>query len=222
MQVLLSVLLTSCGGSGVASPPAVPVAAADWSPSAVAAPDLMHVNAYWTLFASAGYPQVEIARVPMTAKSKFVNIGATNGNNLLYTSAIAYHNKQLWILSFGKHSGDPDTLVVFDLPLKAASLPRHQFVLSGSDGGDAVAFDAKGNLWLSSATNHEVLRYNGPFTKNRTLKPSVTINGGSLYAYAIAVDKVNNVYVSLFNGGSEIDCRLEAAVQEEAVFSDRP
>ena len=121
-------------------------------------------KAYWTLFAGSQYPQVEIGPVPPTKKSKVANVGASAKNDLLYTSGIAFHDNRLWILSFGQEGGNPNSVLVFDLPLKDTSAPKYAFVLNGTDGGDALAFDPSGHLWVSSG-NKEVLEYKGPFKK---------------------------------------------------------
>ncbi len=163
---------------------------------------------YWTLFAGSQYPQVEIGPVPLTKKSKVVNVGASAKNNLLYTSGVAFHDNRIWIIVRSARR-KPDLGARFDLPLKDTSVPRYAFVLGKSSGADAIASDPSGHLWISSATNHDILEYKGPFTKSRTLKPMRTINGGNFTSYAIAIDKNATLYVSIVNGSSTESIAVE-------------
>ncbi|MBV8149710.1 MAG: hypothetical protein JO092_11500 [Candidatus Eremiobacteraeota bacterium] len=174
-----------------------PVAVPDWLNSAKA-----HQKAYWTLFAGPQYPQVEIAGVPMTTKSKVANVESAPSNNLLYTSAITFYKGHLWVLSFGTSHGSPNSVLEFDLPLKPKSKPHRTFVLGNTSGGDAIAFDPKGHLWVSSVANNDLLQYEGPFQKSGTLQPAATISGGTFKSYAIAFNKAGTLYVSVNDGGS--------------------
>ncbi|HEX3671682.1 MAG TPA: hypothetical protein VHT92_08270 [Candidatus Cybelea sp.] len=198
-------LLAGCSGSGLA--PTIPSGVAE--PQAWDAPAVTAQNAYWTLFAGSQYPQIEIARVPLTKKSKVTNIGSTSKNDLIYTSGVTFHDSRLWILTFGKSGGTPSLVAVFDLPLKDRSKPHYKFVLGNSSGADALAFDPSGNLWISSASNHDIIEYKGPFTKSRTLKPAKTFDGGNFSSYAVAIDKKGAVYVSINNGTSSQSIAVE-------------
>jgi hypothetical protein len=188
------VLLSSCGGGF--GPPASPSAFV----SAAITRQKVQQKVYWTLFAGAAYPQVQIATVPLRAKSKVVSIDNTSQNDLLYSSGMAADSAaRLWILSFGQGSGDPTSALVFNLPINAKSAPRYTFVLSGTSGADALAFDPSGNIWVTSPGTHEVFEYKGPFTKSATLTPAVTLNGGSDNPFGIAVDHSAKVYISINN-----------------------
>jgi sugar lactone lactonase YvrE len=155
---------------------------------------------YWTFYAGTTYPEVQGAKTPLNAKSNLLNVGGDEQNDLNYTSGMTVDKSgHLWILSFGKYSGNPVTVLVFVLPLRASSLPKYSFVLSGAGGSNALAFDPSGNLWTSSPGNSEVLEYSGPFTKSGTLSPVQTIDGGGYQPYGIAFDKSANLYISIFN-----------------------
>jgi sugar lactone lactonase YvrE len=155
---------------------------------------------YWTLYAGRTYPEVQGAKLPLKVKSKTLNVGGDTQNYLNYTSGMAVDKTgHLWILSFGKYGGNPVTALVFNLPLKTSSLPKYSFVLSGTGGSNALAFDPSGNLWASSPGNNEVLEYSGPFTKSETLSPAQTLDGGGYKPYGIAFDKSANLYISIFN-----------------------
>jgi hypothetical protein len=212
-RLLALALLAGCSGNGLA--PSVPSVAA--VPQAQLPPATTKQKVYWTLFAGSQYPQVEIGPVPLTKKSKVVNVGASAKNDLLYTSGIAFHDSRLWILSFGQKGGDPTSVLVFDLPLKDTSAPKYAFLLGKSSGADAIAFDPSGHLWISSASNHDILEYKGPFTKSRTLKPMRTIDGGNFTSYAIAIDKNGTLYVSILNGSS-----TESIAVEKPPYKQQP
>lgn len=191
-------LLAGCSGSNLA--PAVPGGVA--APAAWALPAATKQKVYWTLFAGSQYPQVEIGAVPLTKKSKVVNVGSSAKNDLIYTSGVTFHDNRLWILSFGQSGGQPSSVLVFDLPLKDTSAPRYTFVLGNTNGADALAFDPSGRLWVSSPGYHTIVEYKGPFTKSGTLKPVKTINGGNFLSYAIAIDKAGALYAPVVNGSS--------------------
>jgi|GEM_PF-3176474 len=186
-------LLSACGGRfGPPASTAVPPA----SEAKAAAPQ----KVYWTLFAGPAYPQVQIANVPLKVKSKANSIDSSSQNDLLYSSGMAIDSAgRLWILSFGQSNGAPTSALVFKLPLDANSVPLYTFVLTGTSGADALAFDPSGDVWVTSPGTHEVFEYKGPFTKSKTLNPAVTLNGGSDNPFGIAVDKSAKVYISINN-----------------------
>jgi sugar lactone lactonase YvrE len=198
--IAFAALLAGCS-SGGATPPQIEAPQADaflrlLGPGAHK--PAQHV--YWTLYAGRTYPEVQAAKIPLHAKSKTLDVGGNQQNDLNYTSGMSVDTSgHLWILSFGKYGGNPVTVLVFDLPLKASSLPKYSFVLSGTDGSDALAFDPSGDLWASSPGNNEVLEYSGPFTKSGTLSPALTLDGGGYQPYGIAFDKSANLYISIFN-----------------------
>ena len=157
-------------------------------------------KAYWTLFAGAAYPQVQIAGVPLTKTSKALGLHGSSHNDLLYSSGMAVDaSGRVWVLSFGPNNGNPTSAVVFNAPITPKSKPKYVFVLDGTSAADALAFDPKGNAWVASAGNHDVMEYAGPFTKSKTLEPKITLNGGTFNPYGIAVDRSSNVYISINN-----------------------
>jgi sugar lactone lactonase YvrE len=200
--ILISAIafLAGCGG-GVAPSATVSGAAAvpfGRAPVPAAKP---HAHIYWTLYAGTSLPQVQIAKVPMRTKSKVKSVDYSSKNDLLYTSGLGVDSEgRLWILSFGQYSGNPTSVLVFDLPLKSGSLPRYTFVLSGTSGADALAFDPSGNLWVTSPGNSSVMEYAGPFNESGTLSAAIAIQAPPSYSPAgIAIDASANVYVSNFN-----------------------
>jgi hypothetical protein len=189
------VLLTGCGGGYGPSRAGTPGLPGSSPESAAKVKQLV----YWTLYAGRSFPEVEHARVPLTAKSKPRDIGGNTKNDLNYTSGMTVDAKgKLWILSFGRYSGNPGTAVAFKLPMKAAAMPLYTFVLSGTSGANALTFDSSGNLWVASPGNSSVLEYTGSFTKSGTLSPAITISAPGYKPAGIAVDKSANVYVSNF------------------------
>jgi sugar lactone lactonase YvrE len=198
---LCSVLLAACSNQGFA-----PLNAGAPGASTVANGKAGQF-VYWTLYASRTYPEVEFAKTPMKKKSKVTNVGGNTANLLNYTSGLTFDaSGRLWILSFGKYEGNPVTAVVFKLPLTPSSKPEYEFVLSDTDGSNAIAFDPSGNLWVSSPGNNEVMEYTGPFTTSGTLDPAFTLNGGTLVPYGVAFDASSNIYISVENstGGDSI------------------
>jgi sugar lactone lactonase YvrE len=158
-------------------------------------------NVYWTLFASADYPQVQIAQAPMSKKSKAATINSTVRNNLLETSGVAFDTAgRFWILSYGQTNGDPTSALVFNPPITVRSAPLLTLVLSGTLDADALAFDPSGNLWVTSPGNQSVVEYTGPFAQSATLTPARSLTTGVNHPFAVAVDKNGKVYIS--NNGS--------------------
>jgi len=158
-------------------------------------------NVYWTLFAGANYPQVQIAQVPLAKKSKAATVNSTVGNNLLETSGVAFDTAgRFWILSYTTTNGNPTSALAFDLPLTAHSMPLFTLVLSNTFNADALAFDPSGNLWVASPGNESVQEYTGPFTTSATLVPAKTLTSGVNKPFAVAVDTKGTVYIS--NNGS--------------------
>lgn len=216
--IALAAVSTGCSiGSFSPSRTAVQVAAAS-RPLPVPAAKAKHF-VYWTLYASTKYPEIQFAKVPMKEKSKAVGIDGDAQNDLNYTSGMTFDKSgRLWILSFGTYKGNPVTVLVFDLPLKASSLPKYSFVLSGTDGSDALAFDPSGHLWASSPGNNEVLEYTGPFTTSGTLKAALTLSGGSYQPYGIAFDKSSNIYISVFNSSGTNSIAVDAPPYKTGPF----
>lgn len=195
---LLLVAAALCGCSGGFAPP---LPGQSLVANAVRADKKLRQNVYWTLFASCSYPQIQYAAVPIKAKSKAKSYFCSAKNGLGYTSGLSIDAKgRLWVLSFTKNGGNPSEAAVFKLPLGKTSVQQYTFVLSGTSGSDAIAFDPSGNLWASSPGNSSVFEYTGPFNKSKTLTPVLTLSVPSGYKmYSIAFDKSANLYESNFD-----------------------
>jgi sugar lactone lactonase YvrE len=127
---------------------------------------------------------------------------------------------RLWVVSFSKSGASPSEVAVFKLPLKSASVQLYTFVLSGTNGVNALAFDPSGNLWVTSPGNGSVLEYTAPFKKSGTLSPALTVAGPPSYKPSgIAIDKSAAVYVSNFNStGTQSIGVLRPPYSEEPYF----
>lgn len=203
--VLFAAALAGCSGASF-GPPDSPAGAARVAPGAgldalaVLQPERkQRHDVYWTLFGSCSYPQVQFARVPLKSTSKATDYDCAKQNGLNYSSGLGIDSKgRLWVISFnGKDGPTPSKVDVFKLPLRASSAPEYTFVLSGSSGCDALAFDPSGNLWVSSPSNAAVLEYKGPFTKSGTLAPALTVGVPSGYeTYGLAFDKSADLFAS--------------------------
>ncbi|HEY6326396.1 MAG TPA: hypothetical protein VIW73_07810 [Candidatus Cybelea sp.] len=156
---------------------------------------------YWTLFASCSYPQIQFAKLPLKTSSSHTSYYCSKGNGLQYTSSLGIDSSgRLWVVSFSQSGAKPSEVAVFKLPLRATSVQQYTFVLSGTNGADALAFDPSRNLWVSSPGNSSILEYKGPFTKSGTLTPALTVNVRSGYnMYSLAFDKSANLYASNAN-----------------------
>jgi len=202
--ILCASALAGCSGASL-GPPALPAGimpGAVLRPPATVQPEGKRRHyVYWTLFASCSYPQVQFSRLPLKSTSKATSYYCSKANGLGYTSGLGLDSKgRLWVLSFnGKSGPKPSKVEVFKLPLRASSVQLYSFVLSGSDGCDALAFDPSGNLWVSSPGNSTVLEYKGPFTKSGTLTPALTVGVPSGYnMYSLAFDKSGDLFASNF------------------------
>ena len=156
-----------------------------------------HQSVYWTLFANADFPQVQIAEVPLIKKAKVASIDSTPQNNLIETSGVAFDNAgRFWILSYGEVNGVPTSALVFDPPITRSSTPAITLVLNGTVDADGLAFDPSGNLWVSSPGNESVVEYTGPFTESGEPTPATVLTAGINNPFAVAVDEKGNVYIS--------------------------
>ncbi|MBV9646159.1 MAG: hypothetical protein JO043_01705 [Candidatus Eremiobacteraeota bacterium] len=195
-------LLWGCGGGyGPPAPvsPSLPASGNSMS-SLFADSSLPRQNAYWTLFSGCGFPQVQIAAVPLKATSKNSNYYCSPNNGLGYSSGTTVDSSgRLWVLFFGTGHGSPGSVAVFQLPLKAKSVQQYTFVLSGTSDPDHLRFDASGNLWVNSYKNQNVFEYTGPFTKSGTLTPAITVSASCCQPSGIALDSAANLYVSNLN-----------------------
>ena len=204
MKVRLSllacvVLASACRGPATTSS-FVPPAGLSAAISAGKSPQ--HV--YWTLFAGEPYPEVQIAKVPLSAKSKATDIAGSPQNTLNYASGMHVDSSgKLWILVLGYYSGAPGGVSVFDLPLKPKSVPKYTFVLTGTSDPDHLTFDPSGNLWVTSHKNNSVLEYTGPFTTSGALTPATTLTNGITQPAGIAFDKGGNLYVAVLSNGTK-------------------
>lgn len=206
MKVRLSLLAcvmlaAACGGPAMTSGP-VPPGPLSAATSVEPEKNLQHV--YWTLFNPQSFPEVQIAKVPLHAKSKVTNIDGNSGNTLNYASGMHVDSSgRLWILVLGYYSGAPGSVSVFDLPLKPTSVPKFTFGLSGTSDPDHLAFDPSGNLWVTSHSNGSVLEYTGPFTSSGELSPATTLTDGITQPAGIAFDKRGNLYVTVLSAGTK-------------------
>jgi hypothetical protein len=200
--ILFAAALAGCSNAAF-GPLAPSGAGVSLAPVQPAAPQhaKKHHYVYWTLFASCKYPQIQFARVPMKSTSKATSYHCSRGNGLSYTSGLGVDSSgRLWVVSFSKYGAKPSEVAVFKLPLKATSVQEYTFVLSGTNGANALAFDPSGNLWVTSSGNSSVLEYAGPFKKSGTLSPALTLTGPSSYnPSGIAIDKSATIYVSNVN-----------------------
>jgi hypothetical protein len=160
---------------------------------------------YWTLYADASNPQVQIATMPLKKNSKAKSIPGNSVNGLSKASSMRIDRfGRLWILTAGAASSAYGALDVFDLPLTPKSAPKYHFVLSGAQNPKYLAIDSKGNVWVNSISNM-VLEYVGPFKKSGTLRPKLRLTKiGS--PNGMAFDKHGNLYVAnaASNGTSSI------------------
>jgi hypothetical protein len=192
-------LLAGCSGAGF-GPPAQ-TAPPGYASDATIVPahhKRTHQNVYWTLFAGCSYPQIQFAKVPLKATSTASSYDCSKGNGLGYTSGLTVDALgRLWVVSFSKSGAKPSEVAVFKLPLKGTSVQQYTFVLSGTNGVDALAFDPSGNLWVSSPGNSSIAEYTGPFTKSGTLTAAFTIPvPPGFNMYSIAFDKSADLYAS--------------------------
>jgi len=210
-------LLAACGGPAFVSGPGAPASLVN--PNLLTEDVTSHQRVYWTLFAGSAYPQVQIAAVPLHAKSKTASIFKNANNSLLYSSGMRVDKTgRLWILAFGAYGGNPGSVSVFTLPLKTTSTPKYSFVLSGTSDPDHLTFDQLGHLWVNSHGNNAVLEYTGPFTKSGTLKPKTTLTNGIVSPSGIALDRRGNLYVSL----SSSDGANSIAVFKTPISNKKP
>ncbi len=219
LVLIVSAAAGGCSGGGL--PSSATTQPMPGTPLVVTAKKSAHY-VYWTLYAGRTYPEVQIAKTPMKKKSKVVNIAGGAANDLNYTSGMTFDKSgRLWILSFGHYAGNPATAVVFKLPVKPPSNPEYEFVLSGSDGSDAITFDPSGNLWVSSPGNNDVLEYTGPLTKRYSQSGS-----NAQWRQPPAIRRcvrclVEPLHFDFQQHGLRFDRRRCEAVHEQAVLSRR-
>jgi hypothetical protein len=148
---------------------------------------------YWTLFATAGNPQIQFAGAPLTAASTATTVPSSAA--LLEASAMRVDSSgRLWVLC--APSSGVATANVYALPLTAASTPTLTFTLPASDDIDHIIFDSAGNLWASDFAGLKVYKFTPPFTTSGTLVPAVTLTlVGFTHPSGVAVDASGNVYV---------------------------
>jgi len=189
-----AVALTACGGSAI---PAATVSQQEFNSAAAVDAAKKPQSVYWTLFAGFSSPQVQIASVPLHAKSKVKSLYNNPYNKMSYSSGMHVDSSgRLWVLVFGPYSGNPGSVYVFDLPLTNTSAPKYTFALLGTSDPDHLTFDKSGNLWINSHGNNEVLEYTGPFTQSGQISPATTLAVGIASPSGVALDAHGNVYVA--------------------------
>ena len=111
--ILFAAALAGCSGASF-GPPAPPAGdgvapGAPLGPSAALQPGKKQRHyAYWTLFASCSYPQVQFARAPMKSTSKTTSYDCSKQNGLHYTSGLGVDSLgRLWVLSFSRSGASP-------------------------------------------------------------------------------------------------------------------
>jgi hypothetical protein len=158
---------------------------------------------YWSLDGLSGYSQIQFTNVPLGMNSKVTSIFSNSNNMLTFSSGMQFDAQgRLWIYTFGRYGGNPGSVYVFELPLTRKSRPRYQFVLLGTGSLNQIAFDAFGNLWVTTDAflGGAVEEFTGPFNKSRTLSPAITITNGIQGASGLAFDKNGSLYVSNLDG----------------------
>lgn len=154
-------------------------------------------KAYWTLFYVQPNPQVEIATLPLKSTSKVTRIDGNLNNQFVCANAIRTVGSKLWVMNLSPcHASDSSIVQVYSLPLTTNSKPSKTFILSGPLDADHMAFDASGNLWVSSEGNSTVYEYTGPFTSSGTLQPAITLTLGLKTPQGLGFDSKGNLYVA--------------------------
>ncbi|MBV8344222.1 MAG: hypothetical protein JO190_04405 [Candidatus Eremiobacteraeota bacterium] len=201
--VLTIALLAGCSGASFGPPASSGASFAAGGPALLQPAIKARHYVYWTPFAGCTYQQIQFARAPLKATSKAKGLYCGSGKGLAYSSGLHVDpSGRLWVIAFGKYSGDPGSAQVFKLPLKETSNPELTFVLSGTNDPDHLTFDSSGNLWVSSH-NLGITEYAGPFTKSGTLSPALTLTNGITAPAGLALDKHDNLYVSNFGGTAD-------------------
>lgn len=192
--LFLALLPAGCGGYRTALPVDAPAGVSIAGLSQATAQ-----NVYWTLVTPVRDPEVQFARMPLQYSSIPTSIfGAPRNKLSASTGMVAGPDGRLWIMSYGTHNGDDQTVGAFDAPLTELSVPRYEFTLTGTYHAENITFDPSGNLWVTSRRNNSVFEYKGPFKRNRTLKPAMTLTRGLKQPLGIAFDAKGNLYVSDF------------------------
>jgi secreted PhoX family phosphatase len=116
------------------------------------------------------------------------------------TALLADSAGRIWVLS--ELVASPQ-ITVYTRPLTAASAPVATITLTGLSDPFHMAFDAAGNLWVSSTVTNQVFEYNGPWgtvTGSQTPTANVTLSGGLHGPEGLAFDAGGKLYVA--NQGS--------------------
>ncbi len=195
--ILAIAFVATCTGVGAASAPPFERGAAKAAVSAAASGKKQHI--YWSLFAPVPQIQIESASLPLRGSSKITQIDGDAQNMLDLTSAMFFDaGGTLWLLA--APSGDDCAGGgVADFPGGSLdSSPQAFALLSGACDPDHLAFDADGNLWVTSHANAQVLEYAGPFPRQGTLQPALALTKGFSFPSGLAFDSAGTLYVSNF------------------------
>jgi hypothetical protein len=141
--IVMGAILAGCSSSASSPPPPAPQ------------------TAYWTLFATATHPQIQLATTPLTAASSVTTVPSSamldESSDMRFDSS-----GRLWVLSVP--SAGVANALVFTPPITAASTPTLVFTLPASNDIDHIIFDSAGNLWASDFSGKKEYKFTPPFT----------------------------------------------------------
>lgn len=154
---------------------------------------------YYSTDAGAGSPQIGAVAYPITPTSTLAfTLTNSSANGLINDTWLQVDaTGRLFAMNDNK-LGPPFTISVFTTPLSASSAASIILTLpAGPNGFLAIAFDASGNLWLSSNSNNTIYEFNGPFMSTTTLAANLTIPlTGCILPDGLGFDPAGNLYVA--------------------------